>query len=69
MAPTFENPGDLEKALEELESISLILEKETLSLEEALAQYEKGLELLQRSRHYLKNAQDRIQQMTARYQD
>ncbi len=69
MAISFEKPADLEQALEELETISRVLEQENLSLEEALVHYENGLKLLQDSRNYLKNAQDRIQQIAERYQN
>ncbi len=52
-----------EEALEELEKIIRILEDGQTGLEEALNQYEKGVELLKTCYHQLNQAEKRILQL------
>lgn len=55
--PTFE------EALAELERIVSAIDEGKVSLEEAIAQYEKGMKLIQHCRSVLGQAESKIQQL------
>lgn len=55
--PTFE------EALEQLESIVTAIEEGKIGLEDAVAEYERGVKLLRRCQSILARAETRIQQL------
>jgi len=50
--------------MEELESILKTLEGETISLESALAEFEKGIELVKECRNFLEKAKQKVSILT-----
>ena len=56
-APTFE------ESLAELESIVSAIEQGKIGLQDAIAQYEKGMKLIQRCRTVLAEAEAKVQQL------
>ncbi len=54
-------PADFEKALNELETLVEKMEKEELSLEQALADFQRGIELSRICQDTLKNAEQKVQ--------
>jgi exodeoxyribonuclease VII small subunit len=52
-----------EQALAQLESIVSAIEQGQIGLQESIAQYEKGMKLLQHCRSVLADAEARIQQL------
>ncbi len=61
--PTFET------ALSELEAVLRELESDTTSLDDALAKYERGVALLRQCYGQLKNAEQKIVQLTGTNSD
>jgi exodeoxyribonuclease VII small subunit len=59
-------PPSFEKALEELESIVTKIESGQIGLEESIAEYERGVALVQRCREVLAKAEQRVADLTAR---
>ncbi|HWP94333.1 MAG TPA: exodeoxyribonuclease VII small subunit [Gammaproteobacteria bacterium] len=57
---------DFEAALAELETLVARMEKGDLSLEEALKQFERGIELTRACQHALKEAELKVQQLLER---
>lgn len=53
-------PGRFEDAVTELEQIVAIMESGTLSLEESLASFQRGTQLLRHCRGALESAEQRI---------
>ena len=62
--PDAEPPFVFEKALAELDQVLRDLEDGTTSLEDALTRYEKGVGLLKQCYAKLRDAEQRIQQLT-----
>ncbi len=58
--PRFEAALSFEAALAELEKVVADMETGKLSLEESLAAYQRGVELLQQCRGRLEDAQQRV---------
>ncbi len=65
MAKTPSAPPSFEKALSELESIVDGMESGKLTLEESLANYQRGVELLKHCQGTLAAADEKIQQLEA----
>ncbi len=55
---------DFEKSLSELEKIVIALEKNDVSLDEAIKLFEKGVELSDKCRKTLEDAQKKINTLT-----
>ena len=58
---------DFEQALEDLEALVARMEKGDLPLEEALAHFERGIELTRRCQSALKDAELKVQQLVERH--
>ncbi len=58
------SPQDFESMLNELQTLVETLEKGGLSLEESLAQYERGVALSRQCQKALKDAEQRVLQLT-----
>ena len=58
--------ADFEQALEELEALVARMEKGDLPLEEALAHFERGIELTRRCQAALKDAELKVQVLVER---
>ena len=56
-----ESPADFEKALHELEDLVEKMEKGELSLEEAMADFQRGIELSRICQDTLKAAEQKVQ--------
>jgi len=52
-----------EQSLSQLEAIVSAIEQGKIGLQEAINQYEKGMQLIQRCRHMLSDAEMKIQQL------
>ena len=59
-------PLDFEQALADLEALVARMEKGDLPLEEALAHFERGIELTRRCQRALKDAELRVQMLVER---
>lgn len=59
-----ETPLRFEEAMAELEKLVERLERGNLGLDEALAEYEKGVRLIRHCRNLLKHAEQRIELLT-----
>jgi len=59
-----DNTFDFEKSLDELEKIVLALEKNDVSLDEAIKLFEKGIELSDKCRKTLEKAETKITALT-----
>jgi exodeoxyribonuclease VII small subunit len=57
---------DFEQALEDLEALVARMEKGDLPLEEALAHFERGIELTRRCQTALKDAELKVQKLVER---
>ena len=57
---------DFEQALEDLEALVARMEKGDLPLEEALAHFERGIELTRRCQSALKDAELKVQMLVER---
>lgn len=55
---------DFSKKMEELESILKSLEGETISLETALVEFEKGIKLVKECRVFLEKAKQKVSMLT-----
>jgi exodeoxyribonuclease VII small subunit len=64
MKKTMPSPFNLEKALEDLESIVSQMEKNTLGIESSLAQFEKGIQLIRTCQQALQQAEQKVQLLT-----
>ncbi|MGE4197715.1 MAG: exodeoxyribonuclease VII small subunit [Phycisphaerales bacterium] len=68
------NPPDdapsasFEESIEEVERIIDRIERGEVGLEESLREYERGVELLRRCRGVLRNAELKVEELTARMQ-
>jgi exodeoxyribonuclease VII small subunit len=62
-APTAQTPT-FEEAVAQLEQIVAAIESGQIGLEESLAKYEQGMELVKRCRGILDKAEKRIEQLT-----
>jgi exodeoxyribonuclease VII small subunit len=69
MSDTAEQPASFEQAVKELEQIIRNLEDGDTTLEESLAQYEKGVGLLKLCYGQLRVAEQRIQALTGETPD
>jgi exodeoxyribonuclease VII small subunit len=69
MSDTAEQPASFEQAVKELEQIIRRLEDGDTTLEESLAQYEKGVALLKQCYGQLRVAEQRIQALTGETPD
>jgi len=58
-----ENPPTFEQALAQLEAIVSGIEQGKIGLQESIAQYEKGMKLIQHCRAVLSDAEAKIQQL------
>jgi exodeoxyribonuclease VII small subunit len=58
-----EPPPTFEQALAQLESIVTSIEQGKIGLQESIAQYEKGMKLIQHCRTVLTDAEAKIQQL------
>lgn len=62
-----ENPSspnfNLETALKDLEEIVSHMEKDVLSIESALSEFEKGIRLIRRSQKALQEAEQKVSQL------
>lgn len=58
-------PPDFEQSLQELEALVEALEGDTLSLEEALQQFEQGIALARHCNTALNEAEQRVEQLLA----
>lgn len=59
-----ENSPSFEEAVAQLEKIVAAIESGHIGLEESLAKYEQGMELVKRCRTILDKAEKRIEQLT-----
>jgi exodeoxyribonuclease VII small subunit len=59
-------PPDFEQALADLEALVARMEKGDLPLEEALAHFERGIELTRRCQSALKDAELKVQMLVER---
>lgn len=57
---------DYQKLSGELDNIVLALQADTLDVDEAMKQYERGLELVTQLETYLKTAENKITKLQAR---
>jgi len=57
---------DYQKLSNELDNIVLALQADTLDVDEAMKQYERGLELVTQLETYLKTAENKITKLQAR---
>jgi exodeoxyribonuclease VII small subunit len=62
---TFSQPESFEAASAELESIVTLMEDGQMSLEDSLAAYKRGAELLQYCQNTLQNAQQQVRILEA----
>jgi exodeoxyribonuclease VII small subunit len=53
----------------ELEAVLADLQREDLDVDEALARYERGLELVKKLETYLKTAENKVQKLKAKFDD
>lgn len=53
--------------MDELEAISAWFEKEDIDLDQALAQYKKGMELVVKARAYLQQAENEFQEVKRQF--
>lgn len=51
----------------ELEAVLADLQREDLDVDEALARYERGLELVKQLENYLKTAENKVQKLKAKF--
>ena len=58
-----DNPPTFEQALAQLEAIVSGIEQGKVGLQESIAQYEKGMKLIQHCRAVLSDAEAKIQQL------
>jgi exodeoxyribonuclease VII small subunit len=58
------NPQTFEESVAQLEQIVSAIESGQIGLEESLAKYEQGMELVKRCRSILDKAEKRIEQLT-----
>lgn len=58
-------PPDFEQSLQELETLVEALEGDTLSLEDALQQFERGIALSRHCQTALSEAEQRVEQLLA----
>jgi exodeoxyribonuclease VII small subunit len=67
-APSAPNTDErsFEDALQDLESIITRIESGEVGLEKSLAEYERGVELIRRLRSILKNAEQRVEELSGR---
>ena len=63
MAECNEKESTFEQSLSQLEAIVGAIEQGKIGLQEAISQYEKGMQLIQRCRNMLANAETKIQQL------
>ncbi len=54
-----------EKLQEELETILSELQREDLDVDQALKHYERGLELVRQLEDYLKNAENKVRELSS----
>jgi exodeoxyribonuclease VII small subunit len=59
-----ETSFNLEKAVKDLEGIVSYMEKDVLSIESALAEFEKGVHLIKRCQDALKEAEQKVSILT-----
>ena len=59
-----EKPKSFEQSLTQLEQIITAIESGQIGLEDSLAKYEQGMQLVQRCRFILDRAEKRIEQLT-----
>ena len=59
-----EPPKSFEESITQLEQIVTAIESGQIGLEESLAKYEQGMELVKRCRGILDHAEKRIEQLT-----
>jgi exodeoxyribonuclease VII small subunit len=53
----------------ELDDVMLALQREDIGVDEALKNYERGLELLQAIEAYLKTAENKVIELKAKFKD
>jgi exodeoxyribonuclease VII small subunit len=63
MAKSNEQEQTFEQSLAELESIVTAIEQGKIGLQEAIGQYEKGMQLIHRCRGMLADAETKVQQL------
>jgi exodeoxyribonuclease VII small subunit len=63
---TAENLANLEQALSELETIVERMEKGELTLEQSLAQFERGVTLARQCQEALKQAEQKVETLVSR---
>jgi exodeoxyribonuclease VII small subunit len=68
-APTDAPPADFESAVAQIEKIIERIESGEIGLEESIAQYETGVNLIRRCRQVLDRAEQRVEELTGQMQD
>ena len=59
---------DFERAIEQVEQIIERIESGEIGLERSVTEYERGVALIRRCREALSNAEQRVEELTARMQ-
>jgi exodeoxyribonuclease VII small subunit len=62
-------PADFESAVAQIEKIIERIESGEIGLEESIAQYETGVNLIRRCRQVLDRAEQRVEELTGRMQN
>lgn len=62
--PSGDGPAEFEASLEALEALVARMENGELGLEQSLAEFQRGMELVQRCQHALDDAQRRVEALT-----
>lgn len=63
-SPSSDGPAEFEASLEALETLVARMENGELGLEQSLAEFQRGMELVQRCQHALDDAQRRVEALT-----
>lgn len=62
-------PIAFEKAMEQVEAITERIESGEIGLEQSIAEFEKGMDLIARCREMLQNAEQRVEEVTRRVRE